>query len=76
MEREPISDVAEQELKKLEYRISELIQTCERLKSENLSLREEHSTLTAERASLLENQQFARARVESIIARLKSLETA
>ena len=53
MDIERVSDVAEQELKKLEYRISELIQTCERLKSENLSLREQQTALSAERTTLL-----------------------
>ncbi len=76
MDIERVSDVAEQELKKLEYRISELIQTCERLKSENLSLREQQTALSAERTTLLQKQELARTRVEAIIERLKSLETA
>ena len=39
MEQTPVQDVAEQELKKLEVRVNELIRTCERLKEENDSLK-------------------------------------
>lgn len=74
MESERINDVAEQELKKLEFRVGELIQTCERLKQENHLLREKNERLSADRLSLAERNELARSRVESMINRLKSME--
>jgi cell division protein ZapB len=67
-------DIAEQELKKLEVRVGELIRTCERLKEENRLLREQQANLAAERSSLMEGQEAARLKVEAMIARLKSME--
>ncbi len=64
----------ELDLQKLETRIDELIRTCERLKNENRSLRVNQESLVAERASLIEKTELARARVEAMILRLKSLE--
>lgn len=75
MENERINDVAEQELRKLEYRVNELIQTVERLKDENRALRETQQSLVAERASLLEKNELARSKVESMIARLRAMDT-
>lgn len=76
MEQPPIQDIAEQELKKLEVRVHELIRTCERLKEENRLLRERQATLVAERSQLVEGQEQARIRVESMISRLKAMEQA
>ncbi|HDP89938.1 MAG TPA: TIGR02449 family protein [Thioalkalivibrio sp.] len=76
MENENINDVAEQELRKLEYRVGELIQTVERLKQENRMLREQNETLTVDRASLVEKNELARTKVEAIITRLRSMEDA
>ncbi|ACL73841.1 conserved hypothetical protein [Thioalkalivibrio sulfidiphilus HL-EbGr7] len=67
-------DIAEQELRKLEVRVGELIRTCERLKEENRLLREQQVNLAAERSSLVEGQEAARLKVEAMIARLKSME--
>ena len=69
-----MQDVAEQELRKLETRVNELIRTCERLKEENRLLREQQVTLAAERSHLVEGQEQARIKVESMISRLKSME--
>jgi len=74
MEQEKINDIAEQELKKLEFRVNELIHTCERLKEENRLLRERQGDLSDERLNLLKKNEMARTKVESIIARLKALE--
>jgi cell division protein ZapB len=76
MDQERVNDVAEQELKKLEFRINELIETCERLKAENRRLREEQVTLSAERSQLAKKTEIAKARVEAIISRLKTMELA
>ncbi len=69
-----VTQVAEQELKRLEYRIDELIRTVERLKEENRSLRAQQRSLSTERAQLIEKNELARSRVEAMINRLKAME--
>ncbi len=69
-----VTQVAEQELKRLEYRIDELIRTVERLKEENRSLRAQQRNLSTERAQLIEKNELARSRVEAMINRLKAME--
>lgn len=66
--------MADPDVKKLEYLIDELIKVCEDLKSENDLLRNRQSSLVSERAKLIEKNEQARTRVESMITRLKSLE--
>jgi cell division protein ZapB len=74
MKEESINDIAEQELKKLEFRINELILTCERLKEENRLLRERQGNLNDERLDLMKKNDMARAKVEAIVTRLRALE--
>lgn len=74
MDTERINDVAEHELKKLEYRVNELIQTCEHLKDENRALRQQIEALRGERDALLEKNQLARGKVEAMIERLRSMD--
>jgi cell division protein ZapB len=62
------------DLRSLESQVDELIQTCEQLTDENRALRDQQSTLVAERASLIEKSELARSRVEAMIARLKAME--
>lgn len=61
-------------LKKLEQRIEQLIAVCQRLKKENRSLKSGQRDLVQEHARLVEKTQIARTRIESMIGRLKSLE--
>ena len=63
------------ELTALETRVDELIKTVNGLASENQALRDQQTTLTSERAALIEKTEQARSRVEAMIARLKALET-
>lgn len=63
-----------QHLKKLEDRVTLLIEQCRRLEEENQALHQQQSNLMAERASLIEKSEQARSRVEAMIARLKSME--
>jgi cell division protein ZapB len=63
------------ELAALESRVDELIKTIENLATENKALRNQQSSLTAERASLIEKTEQARVRVEAMISRLKAMET-
>lgn len=65
----------ELELKKLENRIGELLRACGQLKEENRSLRQRQDSLMNERAGLLQKNEQVRARVESMISRLKAMET-
>jgi len=54
-------------LKKLETRVDDLIGTCRQLKKDNHVIKDEH-------ARLIEKTQIARTRIESMIGRLKALE--
>jgi cell division protein ZapB len=68
-------DAADYDLRKLEQRVEELIHACTYLKDENKSLRARQDSLVAERATLIEKTELARARVEAMITRLKSMES-
>ncbi len=65
---------ADTELKRLEKALAELIQTVDRLKDENRSLKSRQEALSAERAALVQKNEQVRARVEAMIGRLKSME--
>ena len=71
MSKEP---AFKQELKRLEERLQEVLDLCNRLQDENHSLRESREQLIAEKASLVQRNEQVRTRVEHIISRLKSLE--
>jgi cell division protein ZapB len=62
------------DLQALEAQVDELIRTCDQLSDENRALRDQQSSLVAERASLIEKSELARSRVEAMIARLKAME--
>ena len=64
----------DEDIKRLEMRIDELIAICAQLKDENRQLREQKVEFSTERENLLEKQDQARIRVEKILDRLKSLE--
>jgi cell division protein ZapB len=64
----------DQDLKRLEFRVEELVRTVERMKEENRSLRVQQEHMTAERAQLIERNELARSRVEAMISRLKAME--
>ncbi len=75
MSNEKTLRITDADLKGLENRIDELIRTCLRLKEENRLLRQQHSSLAAERASLKQKNDLARTQTEMILLRLKALET-
>ncbi|HEX2583985.1 MAG TPA: TIGR02449 family protein [Steroidobacteraceae bacterium] len=64
----------EQELRRLEKRVDELVATLNQIKEENYALRQRNETLVAERAGLLQKNESVRAKVEGMIGRLKSME--
>ncbi len=63
-----------QEHKSLEDKVDELIKLCERLNNENTALKNKASNWTLERSKLVEKNELARAKIEAMITRLKSLE--
>jgi cell division protein ZapB len=67
-------ELLDQELRRLEGRIEELVAACRKLRSENGSLRERLESLSSERAGLLAKNEQVRTRVEAMISRLKALE--
>ncbi len=74
MTESAVRSPVEQELKRLERRLEELMSTVLQLKEENRSLRNLQDTLSAERSALLQKNEQVRARVEAMIGRLKSME--
>lgn len=64
----------EDDLRNLEQRIDELIDTVGMLKNENSNLRQQKDKLVSERSQLIEKTEMARSRVEAMISRLRSLE--
>ena len=63
------------DLKALETRVDELISTVGKLTSENPALRSQQNNLVTERAELIEKTELARTRIESMISRLRAMET-
>ena len=62
-------------LKILESRIDELLKIVDKLTQNNRALMFKQERLIAERADLIDKTDMARIRVESMITRLKSMET-
>jgi cell division protein ZapB len=62
------------ELRRLERRLDELVNSVQQLKEENRALRHRQDNLISERANLLQKNEQVRARVEAMIGRLKSME--
>ena len=68
-----MSQNTDQQLKNLEIKVERLMGLCERLKSENTSLKAKQNDLVRDRARLLEKTALARSRVEAMITRLKTM---
>jgi cell division protein ZapB len=75
MNNEDQANTTDLDLKRLETRVDDLIQTVQSLSSENSDLRDKQKELVAERTELIEKTELARTRVEAMITRLKSMET-
>jgi len=63
------------EFKHLDESVNTLLNTIKNLKQENTQLRSQQEFLQVERSRLMEKTETARTRVESIINRLKAMET-
>ncbi len=63
------------DLAALEARVDELIRTVGQLTTENSALKNQQVNLVTERAALIDKTEQARSRIESMISRLRSMET-
>ena len=63
-------------INKLEQQVTELLELCQRLGSDNKELRAQLQQLTSERSNLIEQKEKVRVQVESMITRLRSMEKA
>jgi|TARA_B110000977_G_C11050449_1_gene482099 cell division protein ZapB len=63
-----------EELNRLERQVDNLIALVHLLGTENKALKTQQSNWTVERAKLIEKNELAKNRVESMIGRLKALE--
>lgn len=66
--------MSEQTLAQVEAKLDELLRRYRQLTDENQNLREKEIAWSSERDQLLEKQQLARSRIESLIARLQQNE--
>ena len=58
----------------LEIRVDELIQKCSQLNIENQSLKENNQELSEAQKSVLEKNNLAKSKAETILERLRSIE--
>lgn len=63
-----------EQLARLEQQIDELLVLTQVLSKENRALRTQQQNWSTERAKLIEKNELAKSRVESMITRLKALE--
>ena len=69
-----VNSIFEDELKRLEKRLDELVQICKKLQTENQSLKQRQDSIAEEKANLIQKNEQVRARVEAMIGRLKAME--
>lgn len=74
MSETPSTSQLDQEFRRLEQRVEELLVLLTQLTEENRALRQRQDTLMSERSSLLQKNEQVRARVEAMIGRLKAME--
>ena len=65
----------ENELRRLEQRVEELLVIVHQLHEENRALRHRQDSLSTDRATLLQRNELVRTRVEAIIGRLRTMES-
>ena len=58
---------------KFEEKLVRLIELCQQLKQENQALREREAGLVGERSQLIEKNEMARQKIETMINRLRNL---
>ena len=75
MSDENVKPATGQSLDDLEAKVSEMLDTCDKLRFENTRLRNENAHLLSERGHLLANRDKVRIQVEAMINRLKTMES-
>ena len=68
--------MADNPIKALESKIDQLIALCDELNSENRALKAQSAHWQRERQDLITKNDMARAKVEAMIDRLRSMESA
>jgi len=71
-----MTDHISQNIDALENKVEELLALSNRLATENKDLQKQLFDLKTDRSTLVEQKEHVRTQVESMIARLKSMETA
>jgi len=61
-------------LNKLEGQVTELLELCQRLGSDNNELRSQLQQLSSERSNLVKQKEKVRVQVEAMVTRLRSME--
>jgi len=64
------------DIENLEFQTNALIKAFERLKAENISLRENNARLLAQKAELLDKHKQATVKIDNLITNLKTVEIA
>jgi cell division protein ZapB len=68
------AEAESEQLDQLEQQVDELLVLAQVLSKENKALRTQQKNWSTERAKLIEKNELAKSRVESMITRLKALE--
>jgi cell division protein ZapB len=66
--------MSERLIAEVEAKLEQLIQRCQQLDTENRNLRRQEQEWISERTRLMEKNELARSRIESLITRLKQFE--
>ena len=66
--------MADKQIQMLEQKIDELVALCQQLNSENRALKLDGENWRRERQLLLDKNELARSKVESMINRLRAME--
>lgn len=67
--------MSENTVEHLYHKVERLVELCEQLQTDNTELQAREEIWLAERSRLLEKNELARVRVDSMIRHLKSLQT-
>lgn len=66
--------MSERLIAEVEAKLEQLVRRCQQLDAENRNLRRQEQEWTSERSRLMEKNELARSRIESLITRLKQFE--
>jgi cell division protein ZapB len=66
--------MSERLIAEVEAKLEQLVRRCQQLDAENRNLRQQEQEWISERSRLMEKNELARSRIESLITRLKQFE--